>query len=66
MAGTFVAALVQAHSLDDGQLASRSGNLRAGLHNLDPHQLLHGSTAPRWRTGPRRDIGERVPCGDRG
>jgi lysophospholipase L1-like esterase len=36
MAGAFVAALVQAHRLDDGPLASRSGHLRAALHHLDP------------------------------
>jgi lysophospholipase L1-like esterase len=36
MAGAFVAALVQAHRLDDGLLAGRSGDLRAALHRRDP------------------------------
>jgi lysophospholipase L1-like esterase len=35
MAGAFVAALVQAQRLDDGQLASRSGHLLPALHRLD-------------------------------
>jgi lysophospholipase L1-like esterase len=35
MAGAFVAALVQAHRLDDGPLASRSGHLGAALQHLD-------------------------------
>jgi hypothetical protein len=41
MAGAFVAALVQAHRLDDGPLAGRSGHLGAALHHLHP-----ASTAP--------------------
>jgi lysophospholipase L1-like esterase len=36
MAGAFVAALVQAHRLDDGPLAGHSGHLGAALHHLDP------------------------------
>jgi len=36
MAGAFVAALVQAHRLDDGPLAGRSGHLGAALHHLHP------------------------------
>jgi lysophospholipase L1-like esterase len=36
MAGAFVAALVQAHRLDDGPLVSRSGHLGAALRHLDP------------------------------
>lgn len=36
MAGAFVAALVQAHRLDDGPLASRSGHLGSALYHLDP------------------------------
>jgi hypothetical protein len=43
MAGAFVAALVQAHRLDDGQLASRSGPLRSALHLLDPAPVAHGA-----------------------
>lgn len=35
MAGAFVAALIQAHRLDDGLLAGRSGHLGAALHHLD-------------------------------
>jgi hypothetical protein len=35
MAGVFVAALIQAHRLDHGPLASRSGQLGAALHHLD-------------------------------
>jgi lysophospholipase L1-like esterase len=36
MAGAFVAALVQAHRLDNGPLVSRSGHLGAALRHLDP------------------------------
>ena len=36
MAGAFVAALVQAHRLDDDLLAGRVGHLGAALHRLDP------------------------------
>jgi lysophospholipase L1-like esterase len=35
MAGAFVAALLQAHRLDDGRLAGQSGDLRSALHHLD-------------------------------
>jgi hypothetical protein len=35
MAGAFVAALVQAHRLDDDLLAGRSGHLDSALHHLD-------------------------------
>ena len=34
-AGAFAAALIQAHRLDDGPLASRAGPLRAALPDLD-------------------------------